>query len=213
MNSRFIWLLVFVFVAFSAFAQKKNSWSASFAVALNSPLVNDADTTQNIVYLDEWGFPRPGTATTKGYLLVPPLSLDVRYNVSPRLSVGVNALYQAHTEKTVVRTRTSALFVSESQLTQNAFLFFAGATYAWYNQPPFRLSSGAGMGYGFTTSTNASSANADNFCFDLRLITMNYALCCGWSLLIDGRYSSSPTGLSNMAGYTMGVGVAYTFSE
>jgi hypothetical protein len=204
--------MVLVFVSLSARAQEHKPWSVALTLGLNSPLVNNADTTQNTVYIDEWGLPKPGTETISGQLLVPPISLDIAKNITERFSLGVNAMYQAHTQKTVLRS-SNAVYISESSETKYALLLFAEANFMWFKSPPFSLSSGGGLGYGFSNLENSGTTDASALCFDLRLVTLRYALCCGWHLLVDGRYTSSPTGLNKAAGYSIGLGVGYSFNQ
>ena len=210
MRPAFLFLLIIV--TYSITAQSQKFWSATLCVGVNNPLVNDADTTVKVYYEDDLGMPKLGAETTTGSPLIPPLSFDVAYNLSERVAFGTRVVYQAHQEKTVVQSLTGD-YISEGNTTKNAMLIFAEANYTWLHRAPFYLSSGGGVGYGWSNIKTATNKNASSFCFDLRVVTMRYDLCCGWSLLVDGRYTSSPTGIQKTAGYSVGFGVRYVFNH
>ncbi len=188
---------------------KAQPWRVSFTIGINSPLVDDGDQLVKTLYQDESGQLKPGVLETKGSLLVTPLRLASSYQISQRFFLGVSALFQAHTEREILRN-TLGEFVSENQTTQTAFLTFADVNYMWVDAKSISLVSGVGLGYGWSSLQNTSGQGLQGFCFDIKPIAVHYKLCCGWTIFLDTRYTSSPTGLDKIAGYNVGLGVSYT---
>jgi hypothetical protein len=61
----------------------------------------------------------------------------------------------------------------------------------WLEAKSFSFISGVGLGYGWSTYKDVQGNKAYDFCFDMRPITIEYKLCCGWALFLDTRYTSS----------------------
>jgi long-subunit fatty acid transport protein len=189
-------------------------WSISLTVGLNSPLVDDADQTIRAkVIINEQGESELGTVETKGTLLMPPIRLSTGYQINQRFSLGASLIAQAHREVEIFRDAQNE-YISESTPTNRvAYILMVEATYKWYDAEKFSLVSGLGLGYGYATYYDKAFNSTTSFCFDTRPISVYYKLCCGWQLSLDTRYTSSPTGLDNIAGYSIGLGVIYSFDK
>jgi hypothetical protein len=201
--------------AFRAEAQANphlnKGWGIAFSLGLNSPFVDDNNANEAATYLNEWGFPMPAQRTTTGYLLVPPLSVEVDYRTTKRWAFGASINYQSHTEKAVLETWPGGDYISEEKEIHHVLAGLATLKYTWLAKRQFTVSSGLGAGY--TSLLVSGRSEAGSFCFDVRPVIIRAALCCGWFLQADARYSSAPTGLDKVAGYTIGVGVVYLITE